>query len=146
MGRSESATVSIGYRVSIRDLIESIHDEESYEYAYHTFKDDNVFVEDDNNEDNNTFLTITDTVEREETQSWESAKEELRNRFDRLLNHDLLIPVFQLADTTRWGYNREGTHGIASPVSESFSRKIDQLRQEARPHHTLSWIVRQLGG
>lgn len=144
MGRSESATASIGYRVSLRDLIESIHDEESCEYTYDILINEDVFIEDDNNDDNHTFLNMTESLKRQD--SWELAKQEWIERFNNLLNHDLLIPVIKLADTSRWGYNREGIHGTATPVQNNFSEELGRLRETCPPYHTVSWIIRQLGG
>ena len=143
MGRSESATVSIGYRVSIRHLIESIHDEESCTYAYNALIDEDAFLEDENNDINEAFLNCTEQLTKQNT--WEETKEYLRQQFDALFYEVLLLPVIPLATTTRWGYNRQGIHGVGSLVGDDFSARLDQLRQTCPPRHTVSWIIRQSG-
>lgn len=144
MGRSESTTVSIGYRVSIRNLIESIHDDESCTYAYDIFTDDNTFVEDQNEEVNHDFQNIIEWLANQD--SWEVTKEEWIRKFDKLIHKDLLLPVIQLADTSRYGYDRHGVNGVGSFVTDDFTEKLEELRQRCPPHHRVAWIVRQSGG
>lgn len=144
MGRSESATVSIGYRVSIHDLIESICDDESCTYAYNTLTNYDTFVQDQNDELNNTFLNITEDLRKQD--SWEETKELCRQQFAKLAHRNLLLPMTPLASTTRWGYNREGIHGVGSFVNDHFLETLEQLQQNCPPHHHVAWIVRQSGG
>lgn len=144
MGRSESATASAGYRVSIRDLIETIHDDDSCTYAYETLTDYYVFLEDENDNDNQQFLKITDTLERKA--SWELTKTYLMEQFDSLLDYALLIPVLHLVETTRWGYNREGRNGSGIPMSDRFLADLNQLIETCPPRHRVSWMIRQSGG
>lgn len=144
MGRCECATASIGYRVSIRDLIESICDDESCTYAYDTLTDYRTFVEDQNEDANRDFRNITEYLAKQG--SWETTKEEWRRKFDKLIHEDLLLPVIQLADTERWGYNREGIHGMGSFVTDDFTERLEELQQRCPPHHRVTWMVRQSGG
>lgn len=144
MGHSDTATASVGYRVTLRDLIESIHDEESCSGVYVTLNKRGAFLEDDNNEDNHAFMNIVYELEEEET--WESTKERWMSLFRPYLNHDLLIPMICLGETTRWGYSREGVNGIGTRLSvDQFSEKLRQLQETCPPHHSLTWIICQGG-
>lgn len=146
MGRSESAYSFVGYSVRIKKLLEQIHDEESCSYAYDTLTDSDVFIADDNDEENNTFLNITGKLEMDEDASWESNKKMLLEKMGNLLHHQLLIPVIELTSNTRWGNNRNGINGTYNVVSDDFNERLNELRANCLPNHTVVWIVRQSGG
>ena len=57
MGRSESANVSIGIKILLSDLIMQINDTNTDLIISILY---NGFIEDDNDEDNNIYLTIMD--------------------------------------------------------------------------------------
>lgn len=142
MGHSECATAMIGYRVRIQHLLESIHDEKSCKEVYDTLTNQRVFVEDENDEDNLTFMDIIYSLEKSD-EPWQTVKEAWMNEFRSLIQHDLLIPLYSLVDTTRWGYNREGMNGSSVLISPSFLTSMEQWQQTCPPHHTLVWIIRQ---
>ncbi len=144
MGRSESAHTFVGYRVLIKKLLENIHDEESLIYAYDILADSDVFLADDNDNDNNTFLNLVDNLEMGD--SWELNKEMLLEKMGDLLHHQLLVPVIELASTTRWGYNREGVNGSYEIVSDDFNEWLNELRAKCPADHTVVWMVKQSGG
>lgn len=147
MGRSESAYAFVGYSVSVTKLLESIHDSQSLSYVYDTLTDLDVFLADDNETENNIFLSIVGNLEMEEEDddSWKSNKEMLQKELGELLHHRLLIPVIELTSNTRWGYNRNGVHGGYDTVSDDFTTKLNELRVHCPPDHTVVWIVRQSG-
>lgn len=144
MGHSETATASVGYRVTLRDLIESIHDEESCSEVYVALSKKGAFLEDENDEDNLSFESIIGELEADD--DWEAVKELWMKQFHRFLNHDLLIPMIRIGETTRWGYSREGVNGIGTRLSiDQFSEKLRQLQETCPPHHSLTWIICQGG-
>jgi hypothetical protein len=146
MGHSESADSFVGYCVSIADLLKNIHDEESLTYAYDTLTDSDVFLADDNDEDNNTFLDLVENLEMDEDDSWELNKKMLLKKMATLVHHQLLVPVIELASNTRWGYNREGVNGSYECVSDDFNERLNELYAKCPPDHTVVWILRQSGG
>lgn len=146
MGRSESSYSFIGYCVFIEDLLEQIHDKESCSYAFDTLTNSDVFIPDENDDDNNTFQDIVEKLEMDEDDSWELNKKMLLKKMEDLLNHELLIPVIELASNTRWGYNREGVNGTYEVVSDDFNERLNELQAKCPPDHTVVWIVRQSGG
>lgn len=146
MGRSESAYCFVGYRVLIKKLLENIHDEESFTYAYDTLTDSDVFLADDNDENNNTFFNITWKLEMDEDVSWEANKEMLLEKMATLVHHQLLVPVIELASNNRWGYDRNGINGDYAVVSDDFNERLNELRAKCPPDHTVVWMVKQSGG
>lgn len=146
MGRSESAASFVGYSVSIEDLLENIHDDESLTYAYDTLVDSDVFLADDNEEANRDYLNCVEELEIDGDDTWESNKEMLERKMATLQYHTLLIPVMELASNTRWGYNREGVHGGYEAVSVDFKERWNQLYKDCPADHEVVWIVKQSGG
>jgi hypothetical protein len=146
MGRSESAYSFVGYCVRLQDLLEQIHDDASLTYVYDTLTDSDVFIADENEEENHDYLRQMNKLEWNEENSWESNKDMLLTKMARLVHHTLLIPVIELASNTRWGYNREGVHGGYHPVCDHFSERLSDLYENCPPNHTVVWIIRQSGG
>jgi hypothetical protein len=144
MGRSESAYAFIGYRVIIKDLLEQIHDKESFTDVYSTLTDPEVFITDDNNEENDSFFNRVERLNIDD--SWEENKQWMLETMAPLLNEELLIPIMELASNTRWGYNREGVHGGYSPVLDNFAEDLRRLHDECPPNHKVVWMVKQSGG
>lgn len=144
MGRSESAESSIGYRVMVRDLVESIVDNSSYMYVYNTLMDEDVFIEDANDELNHAFYDIVYDMDIDETTSYDVAKPYLMNKYKKLLEDDLLIPMIRLTQTMRWGYNREGANGAGEALGDDLVERIQQLYKDCPPHHSVVTIIKQM--
>jgi hypothetical protein len=115
MGRSESANVSIGIKILLSDLIMQINDTNTDLIISILYKG---FIEDDNDEDNNIYLTIMD---KDPTEIIKAIKEFETTRKGIYL----LVPIKDIISTCRWGYNREGSNCASRPLDIDLSFDVE---------------------
>ena len=149
MGRSESATLSIGIKIAIKDLFDSMN-KENFDFVRDQFLTEESAIEDENGFYHGTFLGILNgyLLEEDESYLWDLPFEEYKeiltkkfkrfgesgynncgeedygdneNHLDCLYNQILLVPFHELLKMERGGYNREGCNGAWCPL------KIDKL-------------------
>jgi hypothetical protein len=119
MGRCESATASIGIKILLSDLVSQIN-ATTINLIKKMLYDG--CVEDSNDDWNRAFEQIIgdDGVEKNET----AFKDYVTSKFtarvghvrDSLLEKYLLVPMEELVSNERWGWTREGTNAMSSPV------------------------------
>ena len=134
-GRCETASVSIGIRISVADLVAQI--DKSTHRLIRKMLASTSCVENDNDCFNETFLEVADELEENCPEHWKDfaahVKEMLATRGDVrhfksgarpertleygcLLDRHLLVPVAQICSTDRWGYGREGLNAASAPL------------------------------
>ena len=115
MEKEESATASIGIKIHIRDLLFQLC--ETNEDIIKSMLFDG-FIEDENGELNQIFHTI---VHKRIHLDWMKLKDYLFQKFNQsdinLIDSVLLIPIKQIATTSRWGYEREGINSISRDLN-----------------------------
>jgi hypothetical protein len=131
MGRSETAEVSIGISILLKDLIEQINDnnieiitellqEGVINDSYQTYNDSYFFIIGNNFPENS-----------------EQCKEYLLNEFEKsklvtgsnLLEETLLIPMSRIISTERHGYFCDGTNASAIPLEDvDFSFETNKIK------------------
>ena len=130
MGKCESATASIGIKVLLSDLILQIN-----ETNLTLIKEmlDNGFIEDENDYFNNMYSNI---VNRNDLS--ENYKEQLTQYFKLndssvgsgcLFDKFLLVPVKQILQTYRWGYNRSGSNCVSRQIDFDLSVNIEKYKE-----------------
>lgn len=130
MGKCESATASIGIKVLLSDLILQIN-----ETNLTLIKEmlDNGFIEDENDYFNNMYSNI---VNRNDLS--ENYKEQLTQYFKLndssvgsgcLFDKFLLVPVKQILQTYRWGYDRSGSNCVSRQIDFDLSVNIEKYKE-----------------
>ena len=134
-GRCETASVSIGIRISVADLVAQI--DESTHRLIRKMLASTSCIEDDNECFNETFQEVADELEENCPKHWKDfaahVKEMLATRGDVLyfkdgarpertlengclLDRHLLVPVAQICSTDRWGYSRYGLNAASATL------------------------------
>ena len=124
MGRCESAFASIGIKILLSDLVSQINATNMNLIKKMLY---DGCIEDSNDFYNQAFEQIIgdDGVEENET----AFKEYLTRKFtervrmigidgDPLLEQYLLVPLEELVSNDRWGWSREGTNAMSSPLED----------------------------
>jgi hypothetical protein len=123
MGFCESATASIGIKISLNDLVKQIT-KKNQKLILEMLNDG--FIEDENEFYNEVFEDIVNSLSEETSSLKKILTSEFQTRgtyvkckftdnvdeSGSLLEQYLLVPVKTLLCTSRWGYNRTGTNGI----------------------------------
>ena len=119
MGRCESATASLGIKILLSDLVAQINATTMNLIKKMLY---DGCIEDSNDDWNRAFEQIIgdDGVEENAV----AFKEYLTSKFtarvghirDSLLYRYLLVPMEELVSNERWGWTREGTNAMSSPV------------------------------
>ena len=138
MGKSETSSISLGYKIKISDLINQL-DSNNIEII-NTFLVKG-FIEDENDGFNDMYININFSLNFYEdikiNDEVEKYKQTLISEFKNngnliklrsggymedksipLYNMDLLIPIQSILETTRWGYDRYGTNGLSIPLDD----------------------------
>jgi len=120
MGRCESAFASIGIKILLSDLVSQINVTTMHLIKKMLY---DGCIEDSNDFYNQAFEQIIGDNGVEENA--EEFKEYLTRKFtervghnDSLLERYLLVPVEQLVSNDRWGWSREGTNAMSSPLED----------------------------
>ena len=106
MGRCDAATVLIGIKILLSDLILQIN-----ENNFNLIKKmlSNGCVEDDNGEYNDTYICIIDEIMFQKNYNYIEFKEYITDQLsDYLFNMELLVPIKKMLSSERWGYNVSG--------------------------------------
>jgi len=153
MGRSESSILHIGIDIMFIDLINSIN-KDNFEEIRDNFLNGYSLIKDPNEYYNDSYLGIIEGCdpETDEYTDLEKLNHEDYKSFmtDMHLKHledeVLLVPHKKIVDSTRWGYNREGTNGDAVDLDLSLLNKLtneinDKMERLKIEGYTVALIV-----
>lgn len=162
MGRCESATASIGFKILLSNLVSQI-DEQNFKLIIKMLEDG--FIEDDNDYFNEVFNDIIYNDEVIDSDDFSRIKEYLTNQFQNrgsltrykfssreeptlsngcLFDKYLLFPIKQILSTDRWGYDRNGTNGSARPID--FDLSLDIGKYKEIKNFEIVFMLRQTSG
>jgi hypothetical protein len=121
MGRCESAFASIGIKILLSDLVSQINATTMHLIKKMLY---DGCIEDSNDDWNRAFEQIIGDNGVEENAV--EFKEYLTRKFtarvghnkDSLLEQYLLVPLEELVSNDRWGWSREGTNAMSSPLED----------------------------
>lgn len=160
MGKSESATSSIGIKILLSDLVLQINENNVdiiKEILY------NGFISDENENYNDAYEEVV--LCNELPENYVELKLFLENEFKNkgsylhlrdsnkiepdmrngcLLEKELLLPIKEILGTCRHGYNRYGKNGISCPVD--FDLSIDLEKYKDIDKYTIVFILGQYSG
>ena len=165
MGKSETATASIGICIYISDLISQMN-ETNCELIKKMLS--NGFIEDENGFYNETFKQIVGYEYGDSTElpyEWSLCKEYLIEQFrtngsynrDRytdakrqdfscgcLLEKHVLVPIKDILSTERWGYNRTGINSSSRLLDFDLSVSTEEYKEIT--NFNIVFIVKQYSG
>ena len=147
MGRSETATASLGIKILLSDLVEQLNETNMSlirEMLY------NGHIEDENGFYNETYMQIVYYDDYNLPENYLEFKQHLLEQFKThgsllkskynnevnpdfhegcLLKRELLVPVEEIVSNTRWGYNREGMNAMSVPfVTEGLGASLEKYK------------------
>lgn len=112
MGKTETAIASLGIKIVLSDLVLQMNDTNAT-FIRNMLEDG--FIEDDNDYLNETYQRVIDVEHMDKEYLLQSCKE------NGLFDQTLLVPIKEIVSTSRWGYDRYGTHGISRPLDFDLS-------------------------
>jgi len=156
MGRSDTATVTVGIKIQLSTLIEQINDDNLVSIQNML---ENGFIDDENGEMNTGLRDLVYGIKKScNAQGKDAAhyKNILKEDFDigsrsngPLWNEHILIPEDRLLHTTRWGYQREGYNGTSRNMDfdmRSIEARINDKYKNIITGYTVALILLQSGG
>ena len=159
MGKSETASTSIGIKILLSDLISQIN-ETTFEIICMMLY--NGFIEDENDYYNEVYNEVMNFKLPE---TWLEYKEYVETNFKKygsynkskfsgqtwhtiedgcLFDKYLLVPIKEILSTERWGYDREGTNCSSRPIDFDLSVDTDEYKELEK--YNIVFIVRQNSG
>jgi len=149
MGKSETATASIGIKILLSELILQINEknfniikkmlydgciEDSNDYYNEVYKniigygyDDNQLPED--------YLSFKEYLIKEFKSKGSYSKTKFSNKVEPdlsngcLFEKELLVPIKKILSTERWGYDRYDTNSISRPLDFDLSVNTEEYKE-----------------
>ena len=166
MGKSETATASIGIKILLTDLVSQIN-ETNFTLIKKMLYDG--CIEDDNGYFNEVYKKIIgyDDGDIELPEQYDTFKEYVTEQFKLngdyykskisskvepdltngcLLEKNVLVPVKDLLDTERWGYERYGINSASRPLDFDLSINLDDYKKYNIEKYTVVFILKQHSG
>ena len=153
MGRCESATASIGIKILLSDLVSQINATNMNLIKKMLCEG---CIEDSNNFYNRAFEQIIgdDGVEENAVDFKEyltSKFTERVNKDDALLERYVLVPMEELVSNERWGWTREGTNAMSSPLEDFVDDLPNQIEVFKKTYKdinnfTFVFMIKQYAG
>lgn len=123
MGHSQTSTASLGIKILLSELIQQIN-KKNFKHMMELLH--SGIIEDENEYYNEKYseLIYNDKLTEDYKDSKKFMIEFCKNDSNKLWDKYLLIPLKEILYTTRWGYNREGTHASSRPIDFDLSVNI----------------------
>ena len=164
MGKSETATASIGIKILLSDLVSQIN-ETNFNIIKKMLYDG--CIEDSNDYYNEVYKKIVgyDEYDNELPEEYLECKKYLikefknggsyyKSKFSTEIKPDLsngslserylLVPIKKILETERWGYERYGTNSISRPID--FDLSLDLKEYKEIQNFNIIFIVKQHSG
>ena len=125
MGKCETAAASVGIKISLSDLIVQLN-ETNFDLIQDMLH--NGFIEDENNSLNDDYYAII-WCEPFNGNAL-TYKEYLLTTLKKngCLDKYLLLPIKEILQTDRWGYERSGTNSMSRPIDFDVSVPIEKYK------------------
>lgn len=125
MGKSETVTTSIGLKIKLSDLLEQTTIDN---FILTIDMLECGFIQDDNEEFNHTYENIID--ESYGLDDYLECRDYILDKLSKenLLDEWLLVPIKDILENTRHGYNRYGTNGISRELDFDLSVDLDKYK------------------
>ncbi len=162
MGKSETASASIGIKILLGDLVSQI-DKINFKLIKKMLYDG--CIEDSNGYYNEAYKNIIGYDEDELPKDYLEFKEYVTEKFKNngsyykskftskiepdvdhgcLLEKELLVPIKNILETERWGYERYGTNSASRPLN--FDLSLDLKQYKIIKNFKVIFMVKQHSG
>jgi len=141
MGKCETSTTSIGIKILLSDLILQINEQNMdiiKEMLY------GGFISDSNAQINNTYQDIIFCNKLPE--KYVDFREYLEKKCNAFMDKELLLPIKQILQTDRWGYDRYGKNGSYRPLDFDLSLSIEIEKYKEIEKYMIVFIQEQYSG
>ena len=166
MGKSETATASIGIKILLSDLVSQIN-EKNFTLIKNMLYDG--CIEDSNDYYNEAYKKILgyDDGDIEMPEQYDTFKDYITEQFKLhgsyykskfssivepnitrgcLLEKKLLVPIKDLLEMERWGYDRYGTNSVSRELDFDLSIELDEYRKNNIEKYNVVFILKQHSG
>ena len=166
MGKSETASASLGIKILLSDLVAQIN-ETNFTVIKKMLYDGSI--EDANGYYNESYINILGYPYGEDKlpEDYLECKEYLINefkihgsyyksKFSSIVEHDLehgcllekelLVPIKDLLETERWGYERYGINSAYRPLDFDLTINLDEYKKHNIKKYTVVFILKQHSG
>ena len=166
MGKSETATASLGIKILLSDLISQIN-EKNFTLIKKMLYDGSI--EDSNGYFNESYKNVLgyydgnielpeqyDTFKEHVTKEFKIHGNYFKSKFSSkvetdlnngcLLEQILLVPIKQLLDTERWGYDRFGVNSASRPIDFDLSVNLEEYKKNKIEKYTVILMIKQHSG
>jgi hypothetical protein len=164
MGKSETASASIGIKILLSDLVEQINEtnfnlikkmlydgcvEDMNGYYNEAYKNIIGYGEDDN-ELPQTYNVFKDNLTEQLKLNGSYYKSKFSSKVEPdlkngcLLEQNLLVPIKDILETERWGYERYGVNSASRPLD--FDLSVDLKLYEEIKNYSIIFMVKQHSG
>ena len=124
MGKCETSTTSIGIKILLSDLILQINEQNMDIIKEMLYRG---FISDSNAQINNTYQDIIFCNELPE--KYLDFREYLKQKCNLFIDKELLLPIKQILQTDRWGYDRYGKNGSYRPLDFDLSVEVEKYKE-----------------
>ena len=166
MGKSETASASLGIKILLSDLVAQIN-ETNFALIKKMLYEGSI--EDANGYFNEAYKLILgyddgdiempehyDTFKKYITEQFKIHGDYYKSKFSStvepdlkhgcLLEKDLLVPIKDLLETERWGYERYGINSASRPLDFDLSINLDEYKKHNIKKYTIVFILKQHSG
>ena len=127
MGRCDTATVSIGIKILLSDLISQIN-ENNFNLIKKMLSDG--CVEDQDGEYNDTYIQFIEDLIYQQNYNYVEFTEYITDQFPgNLSDMKLLVPIKKILSSERWGYNVSGTNSISKTMDANLSIDLEEYNE-----------------
>ena len=166
MGKYETATASLGIKILLSDLISQINEtnftlikkmlydgciEDCNDYYNEAYKnvlghdEDNIEIPQTYNEFKE-YVTEQFRIHGSYYKSKFCSKVEPNITRGCLLEKDLLVPIKDLLETERWGYERYGSNSASRPLDFDLSINLEEYKKNNIEKYKLVFMIKQHSG
>ena len=166
MGKSETATASLGIKILLSDLVSQINESnftvikkmlydgcivDSNDYYNEVYKnvlgyDDGDIELPDQYDTFKEYLTVQFKLHGSYYKSKFSSNVEPNISSGCLLEKELLVPIKELLATERWGYGRYGTNSTYRPIDFDLSVNLEEYKKNNIEKYNLVFMIKQHSG
>jgi len=166
MGKSETASASLGIKILLSDLVSKIN-ETNFTFIKKMLYDGSI--EDANGYFNEVYKTILgyDDGDIEIPKQYDTFKDYVTEQFTIqgdyykskstsiitsdlsrgcLLEKNLLVPIKNVLETERWGYGRYGINSASRPLDFDLSINLEEYKKNNIEKYNVVFILKQHSG
>ena len=166
MGKSETATASLGIKILLSDLVAQINEtnftiiknmlydgciEDSNDYYNEAYK--KILGYDDGDiELPEQYDTFKDYITEQFKLNGSYYKSKFSSKIESDLTHgclwdqNLLIPIKDILETERWGYERYGINSASRPIDFDLSINLEEYKKHNIEKYKVVFMIKQHSG